>query len=128
MSAWICSATHIAAMVGSIRRYDRYGSLTADAETAQMLANENVRSVNFRYNENNTFPPTNWSQLINRFLFRPLDPVTLLKQIDCYEYQACECDDWEQTEAYKWCQKARRIAIAALPGYDNAPWGLHDTF
>jgi hypothetical protein len=46
------------------------------------------------------------------------------KAIACYEYQACECADWEQSEAVQFCDALRRKMIARLPGYEAAPWGV----
>jgi hypothetical protein len=48
-----------------------------------------------------------------------------LKMLDCLEYQSCESDDWETTQAYRLQQAMRRAAIRALPGYESAQWEFH---
>lgn len=50
--------------------------------------------------------------------------VAGLKLIDCFEYQACEYDGWEDSEAHRFCECLRGSLIGALPGYNDAPWGL----
>ncbi|ETB37543.1 hypothetical protein O974_28215, partial [Mycobacterium avium 11-0986] len=45
----------------------------------------------------------------------------------CYEYQACEPNDWQTTEAYAFCRELHNMLIQVLPGYDPAPWGITRT-
>ena len=54
---------------------------------------------------------------------RRIDPVQVLKSIDCFAYQACEDEGWEASQAHAFCEALRRAAIHALPGYDKAAWG-----
>jgi hypothetical protein len=51
-------------------------------------------------------------------------PVEVLKLISCFEYQSCEHPDWDESEAYAFCEALRHRMIDMLPGYDAAPWGL----
>ena len=51
------------------------------------------------------------------------DPVQVLKACACYSYQACEHEDWEQSEAFRFIRSLQRRAINALPGYRDAAWG-----
>ncbi len=121
------------------------GTLTpATAQrTGTMLYAENTRSVNHRYTE--SFPPPPY--ILQPMPFTP-NPTVLLKVIRCYEYQACETDDWPFSEAASFCRQLRirllrhipqarhltgqehdtRLlpAIAALPGYRNSPWEITD--
>ena len=55
---------------------------------------------------------------------RMLSPVEMLKAVQYYEYQACEPDNWEQTEAHKLVVRMRERAICVLPGWEAAPWGF----
>lgn len=93
--------------------------LNADHVGAMLLA-ENRRSVNYRYEEDELEEP---------YTFRPLrhsdiTPVDILSAISCYEYQACECDDWQASEAARFCQALRLAMICKLPGYSDAPWEI----
>lgn len=48
--------------------------------------------------------------------------VGALKALACYEYQSCESDDWESTEAFAFCEALRHTLIWALPNIDDAAW------
>lgn len=50
----------------------------------------------------------------------------ILKACDCFEYQSCEYAEWQQSMARKRIDAIRAEAIRQLPGYDAAPWGIHD--
>ena len=49
--------------------------------------------------------------------------VEAFKAIDCYEYQACEFDGWDTSDAKNFCEALRHCLGSKLPGYDEAPWG-----
>lgn len=90
---------------------------TADRVGVMLLA-QNRRSVDFRYDE------TEIEDLYTHGPSSPRTVVELIKAIDCYEYQACETPDWEQTEAYRFCEVLRRALTHDLEGWDEAPWGI----
>jgi len=46
--------------------------------------------------------------------------VTILKACNCFDYQACETDDYHSTWAAKWIDNLRGHALHKLPGYDEA--------
>lgn len=52
----------------------------------------------------------------------PPTAVQALKLADCYEYQACETDDWSECEACAVVNAIRRHAITRVPGYAEAAW------
>jgi len=52
--------------------------------------------------------------------------VQTLKAIACFDYQACETDDWQQSEAFAFCEALRDRAINKLPGYSEAKWGIDE--
>lgn len=83
-----------------------------------MLWQENYRSVNHRYNERDKAPAYRYERST------VVDPVVILKQIACYEYQTCEHPQWEASEAFKFCEGLRRMVINRLPGYEAAKWGI----
>ena len=119
MSAWIVSKKHIDLLVAAAknRHPDALG---------QMLWAENHKSVNYRYGEKRPTPPYTFTPPTE-----PIDQILLLKQIHCYDYQSCEHDGWERSEAYKLCKKLEAACLAALPPgvedspeYSQAPWGI----
>ncbi len=85
----------------------------------QMLWGENHRSVNARYLEDDIEPLYTYSALPGN-----VEPVTVLKAVACYEYQTCEHDGWEASEAHVFCETLRHKMTTWLPGYDDAPWGI----
>lgn len=64
------------------------------------------------------------TMLLNEYrkINNQLDPVIVLKAIACYEYQSCEHSEWKTSEAFTFCRSLE--AIRALPGYEEAPWGI----
>lgn len=129
MSAFIVSDEHIAAIVGSALAHDRWHktlTITDAVASAHILANENARSVNTRYAHHNQpeDPPTVSAKRIQHYYKNPLTPVQLLKAIQSLDYQSCETDDWNTTQAFKLLQNYQSTAIAALPGYEQAGWAL----
>ncbi len=49
--------------------------------------------------------------------------VQALKALACFDYQACESDDYDRTDAAHIVRDMRAEAIRALPGYEFASWG-----
>lgn len=97
-------------------------SIETSASVGQMLIRENHLSVCHRYDEN---PKV---EAVDPYEFersrKPLDPVQVLKAINCYEYQSCEHPDWEDSEANRFCESLRNTAIHVLPGYEEADWEI----
>lgn len=88
-------------------------------KVGQMLVDQNHRSVNYRYREDGQPPRYSYRPYI-----KPLTPVAIIKICNCYDYQACETDDYEKTPAGRMVDAIRSKAIRQLPGYEEAPWGL----
>lgn len=141
MSAYVVSQAHIDLLVSAAvtwRRLDFYNSpsLSGAPELSQTtnpdaigaaLWAENVRSVNYRYNseEAETVPAYTWRDL--HPTGAPL-ALIVLKACDCFDYQACETEDYESRWAARWIDQLRKQAISQLPGYDKAPgWGYERT-
>ena len=101
---------------------------TAD-QVGAMLAAENRRSVDHRYNEDELedfytftrYPGSGKRGSVGRPGFAP---TQVLKAISCYEYQSCEHSGWEESEAHDFCRALRHAAINALPGYEEAVWEI----
>jgi len=84
-----------------------------------ILLRENFKSVNHRYGENSESP----AYFYKPHPAYPPDPVQVLKAITCYEYQACEYEEWEASEAHAFCKALQARAIRQLPGWEEADWG-----
>ena len=98
----------------AVRLYD-----TDPQKLGELLVAENYRSVNFRYREQDAPHPYRWA-----FYSGIIDPVQVIKSCNCYDYQACETDDYRDTEAARLVEAIRSKAIrAALPKLEAAKWG-----
>ena len=135
MSAWIVTKLHIAAMVKwyATAKYGRECERDAshycdlgpswNERKAALLYAENVRSVNHRYPNHEPSEPVAFTEREIRTA-PDLTPVQMLKACACLEYQSCETEDYRETEAYKLMKRMENAAIGALPGYEDAPWGI----
>lgn len=152
MSAFIVPKAHIDTLVQaglthnnialSWRHDDQWHELdhTTDDQVGAMLWTENVRSVVHRYPGDRSLPGTyedvtlaegtepitlpEWLQAYRFQRRAQRSPVEVLKAIDCFEYQSCEHDEWEESEAFAFCGALRSSMIGQLPGYDEAPWSI----
>ena len=86
MSAFICSDRHIATIA--------HFAANGDLETAQLIADnlkrENVRSVNYRYNEKTRVKPCNISDY-----WKEANVNDLLCLVYCLDYQSEERPDYK---------------------------------
>ena len=121
MSAWIVSRNHITSIVLMAIKLKTIEEKDAE-KTGQMLWEENYRSVNHRYAEDKVCP---------KFEMTPMKEPSIglaVKAIGCLDYQSCERNDWDDSEAKKLLDKM----YAALDGdkmrdtkdYQDAPWGI----
>jgi len=145
LAGWLASGdrNHIewlARRAGYVPPEDSGGYIEATelaTHIARVLKRENVRSLGERYCEETAEEMTG-----NVFESKFLKPITLgelqrMARIDagritkatkCYEYQACESADWEQTKAHEICNLIYREVGTRLPGYEGAPWGTPEEF
>ncbi len=88
-------------------------------QVGQKLLDENYKSVNARYNRDNK-PRV--------FCFEPvkMEPIQVVRLCHGYNYQACEHDGWETSEAAKISRQIEHYAIEDVPGYEDAPWDIWD--
>src|SRR5580704_16709688 len=145
MSAFVVGHDHIDALLtfADMKRLkDRLGyhvnkgreqlSLT---DIGRILLAENERSVCTRYPDctpGNT--PGKVGEEAIGYRFKTLQQafqmqhtalcVMIIKACDCYDYQACETDDYRQSIAAHIVNTIRREAIRVMPGYDDAPWEI----
>lgn len=135
MSAFIVSKRHIDLLLTAGLAYGKQYALRwrvdgmrdcreLTPETASavgvMLWAENYKSVNHRYDEKDIE-----SEL---YEFKPyrakVEPVAVLKAVRCFEYQSCEHPEWEESEAFSFCEALKAAAVAVLPGYEEAAWAI----
>ena len=152
MSAWIVSKAHIDALVSAAMTsgnpmswyYDnpsRRGEITYTdtvkaSEVGMMLWGENLASINARYPDTIDDPTAcpgpcdfDGSASVPAYQFtrtQQMTPVQIIKAIHCYEYQSCEHEGWKTSEAHAFCEALTDKMTNALPGYDDAPWGLDE--
>lgn len=106
----------------SLHIYSDNKAYTFTAGTfGQVLVDQNFASVNFRYQESGK--PFLYEYALHKE-FSNMKPVEILKLCDCYDYQSCETDSYDRTLAANLIHFIRKKVIAALPGYEDAPWGL----
>lgn len=127
MSAFVVSDKHISAMIQTVtmsgrasyywngERHDMRGQRQ---EIGQKLLDENYRSVNARYSD---------SDEPHQFVMQRVDRVSmvqLIKACHCYNYQACETNDWNETEAHAIVKGIEAYAVRRLPGYEQSDWEI----
>lgn len=130
MSAWIVSKKHIDVLISFAADHqitvEHHGwkydvALNPDRCGLELWA-ENHRSVNHRYQENTPCPEYHWTPDLR-------DEWVTLKTLNCYDYQACECDDYPTTWSAAFV-KALQTYLEGLqvsddhPRYEAAPWGI----
>ena len=125
--AHLCAIVNFAALAFARDNYMPHGIpvTTEPQKLGELLYAANVASVDYRYpaQANETAPK--WKlQPSPLAVNSPHFLVPFLKLLDCLEYQSCERNDWEQSQAYKAIQALRCKAISKLPGYEAAPWAL----
>ncbi len=152
MSAYICDREHIIYMVqaamarriagagctvnwchGNPLEWHKLGPCDFDkaADVANMLLRENYRSVSHRYPHESSAtlpgpiagvaPFTRKDFAVVRW--HSFEPAQVLKSCHCFEYQACETDDWETTEAHAFIAGLKGAACRSVAGYEKAEWG-----
>lgn len=115
MSAYVMACEDIAPIVEfavqhNLTYRDGHHWRKADKATAdalgQLLLNENVRSVNYRYRENEPAPvyahvaPNRLARRVRTG--RDVDAflAAVADAAGCLDYQSCETDDWTKSDAF----------------------------
>ena len=124
MSAFIVNRTHIAALAAFCTNSQDWAgrSLKDGTRIGNILWDANYRSVNVRYDEDDSAPvfTLHTADLVNM----PSDPVVVIKACHCLEYQSCEFEEWPQSEACGILESIVSSACHKLSGYEAAPWGI----
>lgn len=128
MSAYQVSRAHVATLAlfgeGGISR--RFGGLVG---LANLLAQANVESLKARYpqDEVEAHEFKNEAAVYNAARIELMQPLVMLKAVQCFEYQACEYEGWSASDAKLACSWLKAEAIRKLPGYDEAAgWSIED--
>jgi hypothetical protein len=135
MSAWIVSKNHIDALVtwaidnNLIVKHNGWSYRISDNpdRVGLELWAENHRSVNYRYDEETAVPD---------YVFKEnkQDGLVIFKNIQCYDYQTCECDNYRETFSSAFVNATLEILsglgytydkVRDLKEYDAAPWGIN---
>lgn len=130
MSAFIVSDTHINSLVRYAARHNvrvfhsnpmrMFKVQENEQETARLLLDENVKSVNSRYRDNETMS-------ITYDRAAPiLTAIQAIKAAQCLRYQSCEHSDYEDSIAFKLIEAIITDAIPRLEGYESAQWAIAD--
>jgi hypothetical protein len=118
----MCSQKHLTLLSYAAEKFLK----TPRNQAFDILYKENLRSLESRYE--GSYPIDSFSidtENTSYYLSIIEDEMGKLhKQIDCYEYQACESDDWKETEAFRLCDDIKYHITCRLPGYEEAPWGI----
>ena len=150
MSAFIVSHDHIDALLSFASKRDSYGSVSYyvkktgahvsiteqnATEIGRILLTENERSIYARYPDckpGDDKKPGTIGEDAAGYNFKrwplssPLLSVSILKACSCFDYQACETDDYDDSLAATVIDAIRNRAISRLPGYEDAPgWEFH---
>jgi hypothetical protein len=135
MSAFLCSPQHIAAIVCFGPITDDYGHYSVGPlpeEVAELLARENVKSVDYRYprdideqvNEVFVKECIAAAKILNKKRPNVYTAVQVIKLCNSLDYQSCEHPGWEASNAKETLDAIVAIAIRNLPGYEAAEWSI----
>lgn len=107
-------------------------------EVGAILLTENERSVRHRYSDCKAgdLPGTIGEDAAN-YKFRDFGELLrlpmakqcawILNGCRCFDYQACETDDYEDSLAHSIIEAIQAAAIRALPHIEDAPWEINRT-
>lgn len=146
MSAFMVSHAHIDALLtfaDNKRMKDQLGWHVSKVDQldwtdiGRVLLAENERSVCQRYPD---CVPGNLPGMIGEeaitYRFKTWQPafrmqhtqlcIWIIKACNCFDYQACETDDYSASIAHGIIEAIRGKAVRCLPGYDDAPWSIDD--
>lgn len=94
------------------------------AKVAEVLARQNIDSVNCRYGHEDLPGDALYIEgcvvSAAKTMLRHIAPEDMAKTLNCYSYQACEPDDFFESDAFKIITVCREEILRRLPGYENA--------
>lgn len=124
MSAFMCSDEYISALVNGAIEYGIDLPRGYDpGEWFAALVAENKVSLTARYGKRGEEGRA--SPRAHRFTPKiALPALHVIKLAQSYEYQACEHDGWDKSEAKRWIDLLIAGLIFKIPGYGAAPWSI----
>lgn len=94
-------------------------------EAGQLLLDENYRSVNARYREDDKAPVYSYRFVdLDRAAVAMPIPVLVLQSVRCLRYQSCETEDYATTNAAIFLDRIEHAAISKLTDMYDPPWGF----
>jgi len=127
MSAWMFSEKQINYLVTYAAKYDvgyynyeesfRYSAEKDPQHFVNVLTKANCDSLIARYGKREGYVTYKYHPT------KILEPLQILKNCNCFDYQACEVTEYEKTLAALVINNIRAAAIRNLPGYEEASWG-----
>lgn len=121
MSAFFVGHAHVNALLSFYKRHcDRHAN--AD-ELGKVLLAENVRSLLARYpNHDHSEERDDVTEYRFKLAGAQLTPEDIISMCDCFDYQACETDDYHVTEASDIVERIRRAAYGELTWPRDGMW------
>lgn len=141
MSAWLCEDDHLKFLaISLVRKTSRmdYSWLIARfnlkhsenpeeiaSSIAQVLYDENIRSLNSRYRgEYDKYSDHKIKINLSEYEYWPHESNGVLaKSTGCYNYQACENDDYMESRARRVVNSLYEAIAQDQEGYEDAEWG-----
>jgi hypothetical protein len=129
MSAFVVSKTDIDILVTAFARLRPHGRRLLNLNAfGRALWRENVASVAYRYGmpDRHFEEHARYLREIETYRFKPtiVRPEAVAKVAACYDYQTCEHDGYEASEARQIIQAIAAAFPETVPGYDAMPWGI----
>lgn len=119
MSVFVCSENHLSTIVAWADRYGVIRPAPTQPAVVNLLHEENVKSYNARYKEDNPVIPVE-----NKIPKSWPSPIQVIKLCQCLAYQSCEHDGWGTSRAKVYLDQVIQKAISKIPGYDEARWDV----
>lgn len=124
MSAYLCSEKHLSTLAFELvrRHVVDQGVHTTEKSVFQSLVKTNLDSLKARYSDTEEE-----QELSLTYTYKPekgLTPIQVYKLAECYAYQSCEHNGWEDSQEKMWMEALKDSIIYNLPEYKAASWSI----
>lgn len=135
MSAFLCNNVHLSSLANWIceEKLYVYGDIKSEGDETinfavfKALYRENVKSLQARY-------PKDWQELIYyccepseyKLYWKPVKPIAKIKAAQCFNYQACEHEDYQNSLIKRMIEHFIGRQICKIEGYENAEWEIEE--